>query len=187
MGRKTREIVEKNGIYYGSYAVKRGRLSQMFTSIGFILLMAIQCLWIGRIYRKKKFIAEAGTIDLGGTEVMDWVEKQMDSSLLDAWTIMVIAITLVLMVFVICVYKMIKGYDLYKNKWVRWIPIIVFIVFVVCAVAYFKNVLFVVLTSGYFLYFIEFFKLLLPLELREYYAVIIDFFEFFGQRMIKKL
>ena len=188
MAKKTREIVEKNELYYGNYVIGHGRRFHARIAYVLIVFNAIVCGLISHCGKRIKFLQQAGTQNLGEKEVMEWVDEQARATTIDIW--LIAGITLILILFIAGVNKNVKGYDLYKKKWIRWVPetVMALIFLGIIGVLFIeKNWAIVTTTILQGLQFVLLFKFLLPLELRKSYGRYIDVIEGLSNVIIKKL
>lgn len=188
MAKRTREIVEKNEMYYQNYVVGLGRRFHKWTAYALIVINAIICCFISQSFKRTRFLGQAGAENLGEKEVMVWVDEQVRAITIDFWLIAGVAAMLIL--FIELVNRNVKGYDLYKKSWIRVLPVsIASVIFVLVIILGCRgqNIVTILATGIEWFQFVALFKFLLPLELRKSYGSFIDFIEKLSNRIIKKL
>lgn len=188
MAKRTREIVEKNEMYYQNYVIGRGRRFHKWMAYILIVINAVICWFISQSFKRMRFLRQAGTENLGEKEVMVWVNEQVRSITIDFWLIAGVAAMLIL--FIELVNRNVKGYDLYKKRWIRVFPVsVISLIFLGMAAVFLmgQNIVTMLVTLIEGIQFVALFKFLLPLELRKSDGLFWDFIEGISDIIIKRL
>lgn len=127
------EIIQGNrDYYYGTYSFYLRTYTERISCI-IVCIMGVLAYLIKQACLKRKYILEAGTIDLEAREVMEWVDEQLKINRWDSMTLFILAVTILLIAYILLIYRFIKGYDLYKPcyKYAFVIPVILSLIMLI--------------------------------------------------------
>lgn len=110
------EIREANREYYcKTYFRMLRRIETFMIAVIFVMIWQGIAYWMKQQFLKERYTSLAGTRDLQGMEVYDWVELQVSNSKTFGMQIFILGGAILLLLCIIVTYS-INNYNLYKHK-----------------------------------------------------------------------